>query len=475
MTDAAAGSTAALTMMQNMGAAPLATDVGKAQAEAQVANAEKAKLSNLVAQSEFKADQEDKVKLQALAQTPEFKAADDVGKLKLAISAQMENGSVEKASKNMERLATFEAREFGAKAKELDVQAQQMGDSLAVLEAGGEGNVDANFKRLPPATQKGIIGKVGQENWDNFSNAQKLAAMKGLAQTTRARVVAQQGETSLERTRMIQEGNTIREQVREDTRIAIRSMGSDDREGKSSRDFITKIRSIDTDATRKEKNIQAEIDAALAAKKKATTLGFGGSAETAAYEAKLKKLEDSQRKTIENKIRLVESYKDLPDKAGELEDLNAQLALFPPKKSEAAPAKDSGNKAAPTAKAEAPTIESALKSQGVSYEPNKFDYKLMPDGSVASRLKQAAVKEEPKAAPKEEPKKESKPQRSYSDYMKAKSDLDKLQKDAPPKTKTVPSGVGATTKEIPNPEYEAWYKKNQSKVDELTAKIEANK
>ena len=38
MTDAAKGSDAAMTLMQNMGAAPLAEEVGKAQAEKVMAN-----------------------------------------------------------------------------------------------------------------------------------------------------------------------------------------------------------------------------------------------------------------------------------------------------------------------------------------------------------------------------------------------------------------------------------------------------
>jgi hypothetical protein len=66
LTDAAKGSDAAMTMMENMGAMPVAQDVGLAKAEQVIANTQKAKLANLVAETGIKDSENSRAKLQEL-------------------------------------------------------------------------------------------------------------------------------------------------------------------------------------------------------------------------------------------------------------------------------------------------------------------------------------------------------------------------------------------------------------------------
>jgi len=157
MTDVAKGSDATMTLMENMGAAPVAQDVGLAKAEQTIANTQKAKLANLVADSNFKASENSRAKLKELQQTPEFQEAlaqQDYGKvLRMSGATQMLASDVENGAKSIAAAETFDAKKIANQQKQLDIDAQEIGNAYGVIAAVEDDKIDEFVGRLPKATR----------------------------------------------------------------------------------------------------------------------------------------------------------------------------------------------------------------------------------------------------------------------------------------------------------------------------------
>jgi hypothetical protein len=383
MTDMAAGSTAANTLAQNMGAAPLATEVGKAQAEAQIANAEKAKLANFVSQGEFKDDQESRAKLQGLLKSPDYLAATDSEKQSKIGVALMEANKIEAGSKMIASAQLTASREEAAESKRLDNEATATGKIYDVLSTVPEGKVEEFFNKLPAQTQKVVIDQVGQQNWDAFSPKEKLEASKNLAMTAKLKAVNAQGTNSLLRAQVIAEAAAERARANNDAAMARRLVGHKDEDEKAWKQ-TTRLNSAlnaNDDAYRKQDSkFKEQIDLA----KKKTGL-FAKKADVDAYETINKQYDNFQREYVDKQIRLYESAKDVPyaDRKEALDRLYEQKSKFkveePASEKKEAPPKDSAKPK--------DNLQSKVEAAGQKYEPNKYDYRVNADGSVQRKAK----------------------------------------------------------------------------------------
>ena len=579
VSDAAAGSTAARTLQQNVfGAQYDQANAAAAAQEVQVklqqdqANLQKTKLSNLVAETGFKASEDSKVVLQKIIQSPEGQAAlkDNPPEfVKLVGIAQMGANDVENGVNTLKAGADLETKQVTAQLKKHELEREGYGTALAAINKASEEQIPELLNKMPETMKASIKKSIPNffEQTDRKLQKAQLEALvaNGSGKNDMATVEARLKlyDTQL---KIKEEMLKIQEQTLENKRA-----NGGDNTKREDHQFAQARRDAARIDTEFKKPLQEASDAfkkAAEEDKKKGLYGYMSSEIESARDSTEKKeslkstkawrnLQSIQKEVLEKKLDALEGMPEGKEKERLFDVYNKQLTSLDTAPSPAL--KESKPEPKTNESKQAPTIESALKSQGVAYEPNKFDYKLMPDGSVASRPKQVATKSEstsglldkgnidltkrpvvknkdgsistvrsmsfnedgkevliptvvgdkvvsdkeaiehyrktgehlgkfdtPKAAnayakklhedqDKMYSKKDSSSERSYSTYLKAKSELDRMQKEAPSKTKTVSAGVGASTKEIPNPEYEAWYKKNQSKVDELTAKIEANK
>jgi hypothetical protein len=139
----------------------------------------------LVAESGFKASEESRAKLKELQQTPEFQTAlaeQDYGKvLRMSGATQMLSSDVENGAKSIAAAETFDAKKIANQQKQLDLDAQEVGNAYGVLAAVEDDKIDEFVGRLPEPTRKILVDKVGAENWANMSGTEKKEAAKKIA------------------------------------------------------------------------------------------------------------------------------------------------------------------------------------------------------------------------------------------------------------------------------------------------------
>lgn len=194
MTDAAAGGQAALQLQQSMAAAPyvqqqtdaaveqtqlklqqdrlkLEQDRLKAsyapealalQAQQDQQTLEKTRLSNLVTDTNFKSSEASKASLKTLSETVEFKAASDPEKLRMAAMLDAQSGNVENLKTNLAAAELLESRQIAVRQKQLDQQAQEVGNAYGVIAALPDDKVQEFVDRLPEANKKALVSQIGE-------------------------------------------------------------------------------------------------------------------------------------------------------------------------------------------------------------------------------------------------------------------------------------------------------------------------
>jgi hypothetical protein len=377
MTDMASGSNAAMTMMQNMGAAPLATDVGRAQAEAAIATAEKTKLSNLMAQTEFKEDKESKDKLNSLIKSPDYLTATDSEKQSKIGVALMEANKVEAGSKMIANAQLTASREEAAEAKRLDNEATATGKIYDVLSTVPENKVEEFFNKLPEKTKQVVISQVGPDVWNSFSPKEKLEASKNLAMTAKLKAVSAQGTNALLRAEYIADAAMQRSRMNNDAAMARKIIGHGDEDEQTWKQ-TTRLNSAlnaNDDAFRKQDiKFREQLDIA---KKK--TGFFAKKQDTDAYDSLVKQYDTFQRNYVDKQIRLYENAKEIPyDQRKEaLDDLYSQKAKF---KSEEPAASE--KKTFPAKEEKKPAVTSNKYTEQNPAKPtSKEEYDKLPPNS----------------------------------------------------------------------------------------------
>jgi hypothetical protein len=187
MTDVAAGSNAARTLQQNMYGAQYdeantaaaaeqmqqKTQENKIKLEQGQLDVEKSRLANLVADTGFKASQESKQKLRELTETEEFKTADDAGKVRLwAMTEAKVSGDPTKLASNLQAAEMLDAKAIATKQKQLDQNAQVIGNAYGVIAALPDDKIDEFVGRLPEENRKALIGQIGEDNWSKMTGTE---------------------------------------------------------------------------------------------------------------------------------------------------------------------------------------------------------------------------------------------------------------------------------------------------------------
>ena len=364
MSDMAAGSNAAMTMMENMGGAPLAADVGQAKAEQVLANTQKAKLANLVAETGFKSAEESRAKLKELQQTPDFQTAlaeQDYGKvLRMTGATQMMSSDVENGAKTIAAAETLDAKKLAYQQKQLDFQAQQIGNAYGVISAVPDDKVEEYAQQLPPQTLKTLVNEVGEANWNKMSGAEKKEAAKNLMLNAKGQLATQLKQIEAQKQILINESRERIARIRENAMTERRLGGSSDRDMRDWKIYQNAQENIERSGRKTLEKLDAEVEAADAAQTK-SKIGFffnskNPSKETEeVYKTAVAKRDAFRRDQVQKELNLAISAPDFPGKKTVIENLSTELELYRKPKDEeagkpegkaeakpAAPAKPSG-------------------------------------------------------------------------------------------------------------------------------------
>lgn len=364
LTDAAKGSDALMTMTENMGALPVAQDVGLAKAEQVIANTQKAKLANLVAESGFKDSQNSRAKLEELQQDPKFQAAlaeEDYGTvLRMQGATEMMANNVEGGAKRLAAAETFDAKKIANQQKQLDLDAQEAGNAYAIISSIPEDKIEEFVSRFPQEKQQVLINKVGAENWAAMSGAEKKEATKNLMLNAKGQMATQVKQIELQKQELINQSRERIAFIRENAITSRRLAGGDDRDMRDWNIFTRAQENIERSGKKTLEKLDAAVEAADAAQTKSKIGVFFDSskpsAETeAAYTKAVQARDDFRRSQVQKELNLALSAPDFPGKKAVIDNLSTELELYgKPKPEEAKPTvKPEAKPAVPTKPAQA--------------------------------------------------------------------------------------------------------------------------
>jgi hypothetical protein len=363
--------------MQNMGAAPLAEEVGKAQAEQVIANSQKAKLANLVMESGFKAGEESRTKLKELQQTPEFQEAlaqQDYGKvLRMSGATQMLSSDVENGAKSIAAAETFDAKKIANQQKQLDLDAQEVGNAYGVLAAVPDDKIEEFVGRLPEPTRKILVEKVGAENWAGMSGTEKKEATKNLMLNAKGQIGVQLKQIEAQKQILINESRERIARIRENALTERRLSGGSDRDMRDWKIYQNAQKNIERSGRKTLEKLDADVEAAdLAQTKSKVGIFFDSSKPTKetedAYKAAVAKRDEFRRSQVQKELNLAISAPDFPGKKTVVENLSTELELYGKPKEEGKPESKPEAKPAAPAKPGGKEVPSN-KDQGTKAMP----------------------------------------------------------------------------------------------------------
>jgi hypothetical protein len=354
MTDAAAGGQAALQLQQSMAAAPyvqqqtaaaaeetqlkLQQDRLKASYAPQEAalklqqdqeTLEKTKLNNLVTSSGFKASEESKAKLKTLADSPEFKAANDPEKLRMAAMVDAQSGNIESLKTNLAAAELLESRQVAVKQKQLDQQAQEVGNAYGVIAALPDDKVQEFVDRLPEANKKALVSQIGEENWNKMSGAEKKEAAKNLMLNAKGQMATQLKAIELEKARIAAVSRERIETIRQDGLLNRRMMGNDSSIDKENRlAWTTYTKAVEGVEKSAKKPLEALDKKVSDAEAKLSKTWFFDAGEKAEYQKAVTERDTFKRNQIKKEITLTATAPDFPGKYSILDNLKKELELY---------------------------------------------------------------------------------------------------------------------------------------------------
>jgi len=398
-TDVAAGSNAALQLQRNMAAAP---DVQQAQTnlmqeqtntlQQQQENIEKTNLANLVAETGIKADSDIRNKIQKLIKEDSYISSSPSDQVLKMASIVGEAGKPEDMAKLIEASERISTRDLVNQTKKADIDRQSIADASGVMENTPDDQVNNVFNRLPKATMDLIVGRVGQENWTNFSPKEKKAVVQNLFESTNAKLQEQKIQASVQMAQIRAAADVQKTQLRLTASERAKTLGDEKlvQIWNVANKGLEKIQN-DPRTIAEFKRLDEEVDKTLTAATKATTFGFsflnagpytpeGTDAKFYSedsfnkwQQATIKRDKFTQKQLLEEKA-LVES---LPTEAGSiksnmLKKIDAQLSTLQ--------LEEPGAKKKPEAAPAATTIKPDVTSSKI---PEIRPLSLNPDGSSA--------------------------------------------------------------------------------------------
>jgi hypothetical protein len=391
MTDAAKGSDAAMTMMQNMGAAPLATQVGQAQAEQVIANTQKSKLANLVAETGFKDSENSRAKLQELQQDPKFQTAldeQDYGTvLRMQGATQMMANDVEGGAKRLAAAETFDAKKIANQQKQLDLDAQQIGNAYGVIAAVPDDKIEEFVGGLPEVNRNIIIDKIGADNWAKMSGTEKKEATKNLMLNAKGQMGVQLKQVELQKQELINQSRERIAFIRENAITSRRLAGGDDRDMRDWNIYTRAQENIERSGRKTLEKLDAAVEAAdLEQTKSKIGVFFDNSKPSAASEAAYTKAvqarDNFRRDQVQKELNLAISAPDFPGKKSVIDNLVTELELYPKPKAEPKPEAKPEAKPTTPAKPAGKEVPSNTYTESSPAKPtSKQEYDKLPPGS----------------------------------------------------------------------------------------------
>lgn len=363
MTDAAAGGQAALQLQQSMAAAPyvqqqtdaaveqtqlklqqdrlkLEQDRLKAsyapealalQAQQDQQTLEKTRLSNLVTDTNFKSSEASKASLKTLSETVEFKAASDPEKLRMAAMLDAQSGNVENLKTNLAAAELLESRQIAVRQKQLDQQAQEVGNAYGVIAALPDDKVQEFVDRLPEANKKALVSQIGEVNWSNMTGAEKKEAAKNLMLNAKGQMAKQLKDIEVEKTRVLAESRERIEIIRQNGLLNRRMVGSDSNTAADKEDrlaWTTYTRAIEAVEKSAKKPLEALDKKVSDAEAKLDRTWFFDAGEKAEFQKAVTERDNFKRDQIKKEITLTATAPNFPGKDSILDNLKKELELY---------------------------------------------------------------------------------------------------------------------------------------------------
>jgi hypothetical protein len=413
MTDVVAGSNAARALQQNVYGAQYdqaniaaaaeqnqlklqqdriktmyAPEEAKLKLEQDQLGIEKTRLANLVADTGFKASQESKQKLKELTETEEFKTADDAGKVRLwAMTEAKVSGDPTKLASNLQAAEILDAKAIATKQKQLDQNAQVIGNAYGVIAALPDDKIDEFVGRLPEENRKALIGQIGETNWSKMTGTEKKEAAKNLMFNAKGQLSNQLKQIEVEKAELLAKSRERIEQIRQDGLLNRKLTGGTDREMRDWNLYNKASENIERSGKKTLDKLNEAVDAADAAQEKSKVGLLWNSSqpsEKAAidYRKAVEARDKFQREQIKKQLNLATTAPDFPGKQAVVDNLAKELELFPEPAAPKESKPEAGNK--PAAKAE-PTATPATAKPGAT--SNKPTAKLTPEQNNAAITK----------------------------------------------------------------------------------------
>lgn len=216
MQDMASGSSAVLTMQQNMAAAP---DVQQAQKnvmqeqalkiQQEQANVDKARLSNLMADAGWQSEKESSAKMVSWVQANP--KATPIEQLKAAAGFKMEVGATVEGAKIDEQITAMEAKTIASEIKKSAQDHEEINNARSVLNAvrNDPAKLESFAKDLPPTQLAAIKAQVGPK-WDQMTSTEQLDALEGLMHNAQRQLVQKTIDAGIKKNT---DNNTTKEKI----------------------------------------------------------------------------------------------------------------------------------------------------------------------------------------------------------------------------------------------------------------------
>jgi len=170
-----------------------------------------------------------------------------------------------------ERIST---RDLVNQTKKADIDRQQIADASGVIENIPEDQVNNAFNRLPKTTMDLIVGRVGQENWTNFSPKEKKAVVQNLFESTNAKLQEQKILAGVEIAKIRAKAEVDKTQLRLANSERLKVLG-DEKLVQIWNTVNTQLGKVQNDprTVAEFKRLDEEVDKALTAATRSTTFG----------------------------------------------------------------------------------------------------------------------------------------------------------------------------------------------------------
>ena len=365
MSDLAEGSKAALQLQQNMAAAPYVEQQASAVAEdtqlklqqdrlkaayapqeaalkveQDAATLEQKKFANLVlgANIQLTADKNKAVKALMAGEGWSTKSFSEKG---TAIAAAWFDSDPAAASDLLKEVNTFNTKDAQARATQNKADYETLAEVNAIVSNLPENQVEGVLNGLPENSRKLIASKVGEDNWKNFTPAQKKIVIKELFKGP-AQQLTDEIKTYHDN---VQKQIAV---IRKDTAVYVadqatkrRGMGRGDGSANNKQE-ATNFKNLTTFDEKQQRlddkeniPLQKEVDKADEARI-ASKKGFlwdsdiPTEASERAYRTAVDKLVAKQRKQIERRLAVARSAPDYDGKTEYMDFIKQELDLLPP-------------------------------------------------------------------------------------------------------------------------------------------------